>query len=93
MASLKRVEIKVYGQVQGVFFRQSVKAEAERLGLGGWARNEGDDSVKVVAEGAEDDLQKLMEWCRKGTEWAKVEKVKIGWQDASGEFNGFEIKQ
>lgn len=43
--SSKRAEIKVVGSVQGVFFRAGVKAEAERLGLSGWARNEPDGTV------------------------------------------------
>lgn len=90
---LKRAEIKVIGQVQGVFFRQSVKTEAERLGLGGWVRNEEDGSVKIVVEGAEESLQKLVEWARLGTEWARVDEVKVEWQDARGKLNRFEIKQ
>lgn len=87
----KRVEIRVSGQVQGVFLRQSVKEEAGRLGLGGWVRNEDDGSVKIVAEGEEGQLQKLAEWCRKGTEWAKVENVEVEWGEARGEFNGFRV--
>ncbi len=87
----RRVNIKVTGQVQGVFFRYSTKAEAERLGLTGFVRNEPDGSVKIVAEGEEEALQKLVEWCRKGTEYSKVEKVDIMWQEATGEFTDFAI--
>lgn len=89
---LKRAEIKIMGEVQGVFFRQGVKAEAELLGLSGWVRNEDDGSVKIVAEDAEESLQKLVEWARLGTEWARVDEVKVEWQDARGELNRFEIK-
>ena len=89
---MKRAEIIIYGQVQGVFFRQGVKDMAEELGLTGWVSNESDGSVKIVAEGSEKNLQKLMEWCRKGTSWAKVEEVKIERKEANGEFFSFVIR-
>ena len=89
---MKRAEIIIYGQVQGVFFRQGVKDMAEELGLTGWVSNESDGSVKIVAEGSEENLQKLMEWCRKGTSWAKVEEVKIERKEANGEFFSFVIR-
>lgn len=87
----KRVEIKVSGLVQGVFFRRGAKAEAERRGLTGFARNEPDGSVRIVVEGEEGDLRKLVEWARVGTEFARVEKVEVEWQDTRNEFDGFEI--
>lgn len=89
---MKRVEIKVIGQVQGVFFRQGVKAEADRLGITGWVQNEPDGSVRIVAEGEEEKLQKLVDWARVGTEWAKVEKVDVKWEEAAGEFKDFRVK-
>lgn len=89
---IKRIEIVAIGQVQGVFFRQGVKEVADELGITGWANNEEDGSVKIVAEGEEEGLQKLVEWCRKGTEWARVEKVEVEWGEAKGEFKNFEIQ-
>jgi len=90
--TLGRADIRISGQVQGVFFRQSVKAEAERLGLTGWVRNEPDGSVRVAAEGAEDKLQELIEWCKKGAEWSRVENVEVDWKEAAGGFKGFAIR-
>ena len=89
---MRRVEFKVTGVVQGVFFRQEAKRVADGLDLTGWVRNEPDGSVKIVAEGAEDKLQELAEWCKNGTTWAKVEKVEAEWQEAGEEFNDFEIR-
>lgn len=91
MASM-RVEIKVRGLVQGVFFRQGAKRIAEELGVTGWVRNEDDGSVRVVAEGEEERLQKLVEWCKKGTEWSRIDRVEVEWRDATGEFSGFEVR-
>jgi len=88
---MKRIEIVIIGQVQGVFFRHGAKQKAEELGLIGWARNESDDSVRIVAEGPEEQLQKLIEWCKKGTEWARVDKVNVEWEEATGESDAFKI--
>ena len=88
----KRVEIKVTGQVQDVLFRQGAKEIADESGLTGWVKNEEDGSVWIVAEGEEGQLQKLVEWCRKGTEWAKVEKVEVEWKEAKEGLQVFEIR-
>jgi len=88
----RRVEIQVIGLVQEVFFRHGVKAEAERLELVGWVRNEPDGSVRAAAEGEEDKLQELIEWCKKGAEWSRVENVEVDWKEAAGEFKGFAIR-
>ena len=87
----KRVELKITGRVQGVFFRQGLKEEAEKLGIAGWTRNEPDGSVVVVAEDREEELQKLIKWCKKGTEYAKVDNVRVEWEKARGEFERFTI--
>jgi len=88
---MKRVEITIEGGVQGVFFRQGVKEVASGLGLRGVVRNEPDGSVKIVAEGEEDNLQTLINWCRKGTTWAKVKNVQVVWKKTLDEFKNFEI--
>ena len=89
----KRVGLKIYGRVQGVFFRDSSQRKAEELNLSGWVRNELDGTVQIVAEGEEKDLEELIEWCRAGgTEYAKVDKVDIEWLEPSGQFNNFIVK-
>jgi len=90
---LSRVaKIKIIGLVQGVFFRQGIKDKAEKLGITGWIRNEPDGSVRIVAEGEEEKLQKLIEWCKKGTELARVKKVEVEWKEATKDFDRFEIR-
>ena len=74
-----RADIKIFGQVQGVFFRHSAKREAERLGLTGWVRNNDDGSVEIRAEGPRDKLEEFIVWCKKGPPAAKVERVEIEW--------------
>jgi acylphosphatase len=88
----KRVEIRIYGRVQGVFFRAYTEDVAGGLGVKGFVRNEPDGSVYVVAEGEEEKLKKLIEWCHKGPPGAMVRKVDVSWGTATGEFKNFTIK-
>lgn len=89
---MKRVELKIIGRVPGVFFRQTTKKEAEKLGVFGWARNEADGSVKIVVEGEKTALERLIAWAENDTELAKVEKVEVECKKATGEFKTFEIQ-
>ena len=68
---------RIYGRVQGVFFRQSSKQEAHRLGLNGYARNEKDGSVTIEAEGTSDMLDALHHWCQQGPTAARVDRVEV----------------
>jgi acylphosphatase len=66
----------VTGKVQGVFFRQSARLEAERLGLRGSARNLADGSVEVWAQGGAAALEALLQWLRRGPPHARVDAVR-----------------
>lgn len=90
--SKKQVILKIYGRVQMVLFRDSTRRKAKQLGLTGWVSNESDGTVKVVAEGEEKKLEELIKWCYNGPALAQVEKIDIDWQEATGQFEGFEIK-
>ncbi|MFX1410399.1 MAG: acylphosphatase, partial [Promethearchaeota archaeon] len=48
---MKRIKIKVYGLVQGVFFRYTTRKVARNLGLAGYVKNMPDGSVLIEAEG------------------------------------------
>jgi len=73
----RHLNIKIFGRVQGVFFRDSVRRKAEEWGIKGWVRNEPDGSVYLEAEGPEEALKKLVSWCSEGPELATVVKVEI----------------
>jgi acylphosphatase len=88
----KRIVLKIYGRVQMVFYRDSTRRKAKKLGLVGWVKNEPDKTVKIIAEGEEGGLKELIDWCYNGPMLAKVEKVDIEWGEAKGEFKEFEIK-
>lgn len=69
------MRIRVYGKVQGVFFRQSAKEQAKRLGITGFARNEPDGTVYIEAEGSEETLKEFRQWCTEGSRAADVQDV------------------
>ena len=88
-----RAELKIQGQVQGVFYRQSTKETALRLGLTGWARNCPDGSVLAVVTGEREAVDVAIEWCRQGPPAATVTGVEVKWLDFEEEFEGFGIRQ
>jgi len=88
----KRIVLKIYGRVQMVLYRDSTRHQAKKLGLTGWVSNQDDGTVKVVAEGDKNDLKKLVDWCYNGSILAKVKKMDVDWQEATNQFDKFEIK-
>jgi acylphosphatase len=73
-------KIKIFGRVQGVFFRRSAKKKAEEFGIVGFIHNESDDdSVYLEAQGEEENLKKFIEWCRKGPPLAKVQNLEVNY--------------
>jgi acylphosphatase len=66
---------RVVGKVQGVYFRHSTRGEAERLGIGGYARNLPDGSVEVLARGAVEAVDELLTWLHHGPGSARVDSV------------------
>jgi acylphosphatase len=72
---MKHYTAYISGKVQGVFYRVSTKEKAEELGLKGIVENLPDGRVYLEAEGEENKLEQLMEWCRKGPKNAMVEDV------------------
>ncbi len=86
-----RVRLVIAGRVHGVWFRESTRRQAVSLGVTGWVRNLPDGTVEVVAEGAEESVRKLVEWCHRGPSAAKVNRVDRAEEIWRGEFNTFDI--
>ncbi len=63
--------------MQGVFFRASTRDQASQIGVTGWVRNLGDDSVEAVACGSEQQLATLEQWLRQGPPMASVSNLII----------------
>lgn len=88
---MKRVHVKIHGIVQGVFFRQHVKELASSLGIKGWIKNITRD-VEAVFEGSEEDINKMVNFCREGPDSAEVDNLEIKEEEYVGGFDGFEIR-
>jgi len=89
-SDIVRIRIRVEGTVQGVGFRYAMRAEAERLGLSGFARNEPDGSVSVEVEGTERDVSAFRERAGTGPSHAEVSRLESASIPPTGE-RGFHI--
>lgn len=90
--TIRRAHIVVKGRVQGVFFRANTQEVAMDLGLVGSVKNRPDGSVEIVAEGEENALKALEEWCYKGPPSANVIGIEAEYLEPSGEFKSFGIR-
>lgn len=86
-----RRRVTVHGRVQGVFFRDSLRQRARSHNVAGWARNRSDGSVEAVFEGRPEDVQRLLDFARKGPRQAEVENVEVSDEEPEG-LTGFEIR-
>ncbi|MBN1502333.1 acylphosphatase [Candidatus Woesearchaeota archaeon] len=88
----RRVHIIVSGTVQGVFYRSETKEKATELGLVGWVRNASKGNVEIIAEGPEENLKQLIQWCRHGPPNAEVDDIDIEWFGPVNDFSSFKIR-
>ena len=72
---LQTISIIVKGKVQGVYYRQTTQEKAMVLGINGTVRNLPDRSVKILATGTKEQLDKLLAWCRQGPSRAEVSDI------------------
>ena len=86
-----RRHVRAHGRVQGVFFRDSVRREADRHGVAGWARNCSDRTVEAVFEGPEDAVEAVVEACRRGPGHAEVSQLDVETEPPEG-LSGFRIR-
>src|SRR4051794_23322577 len=69
--------LRIYGRVQGVFFRNWAIGEAQALGITGWIRNRTDGSVEALAFGEAEALDAFTAKCREGPPAAEVERMDV----------------
>jgi acylphosphatase len=89
---MKQIEAKVHGRVQGVFFRQYTRQEAQKLGLTGWVKNERDGTVSVTAVGQEEVLKQFIEFLHRGSPGAVVSRMDVAWSETGETFRGFDVR-
>ena len=89
----RRVHLLIRGRVQGVWFRESAREEAERLGVSGWIRNLPGGEVEAVAEGPSESVEAFVRWCHRGPRAAHVSSVDREDASPTGEFSSFDVRR
>ena len=88
---LIRRRVLISGRVQGVWFRDSCREQAREHRVFGWVRNTPDNAVEAVFEGTRADVERLIEWSKRGPVQAVVESVEVEIEEPEG-LNSFWIK-
>jgi acylphosphatase len=88
-----RVHMWVKGLVQNVGFRAHVEYRARQIGVTGWVRNVGYDTVEAVAEGERSKVDQFMDAMKSGPRGAQVDESKIEAEPVTGEFHSFEVRR
>jgi acylphosphatase len=83
--------VVVHGRVQGVFFRDSTRDEAERRGVAGWVTNRDDGAVEAIFEGDRDGVEAMVAFCREGPSSADVERMEEAEEEPEGR-SGFDVR-
>ncbi|MCF8009809.1 MAG: acylphosphatase [Clostridiales bacterium] len=82
----------ISGKVQGVYYRDSTREQADRLGITGWVRNLLDGRVEAVFQGPDDKVVEMIQWCWKGPPMSKVEDVEACENTNAESYGDFQIK-
>ncbi len=85
----KTLHLVIHGRVQGVFYRDSMRREAQILRVNGWVRNRGDGTVEAEVQGPPYAVDAMVNWAWHGPDRARVEKVDVA--PADGNYTSFEV--
>ena len=86
---MRTLRLVIHGRVQGVFFRDSMRREAQDLAVAGWVRNRSDGTVEAAVQGEPAAVDAIVRWAQRGPQHAKVERIDISPDD--GSYSGFEV--
>jgi acylphosphatase len=86
-----RANVVITGKVQGVYFRAETQRAAIQRNVRGWVRNRSNGSVEALLEGDEPSVNAVVEWCRQGSSFSRVQHVDVQWKIYTGEFDRFDI--
>jgi len=89
MLLVKTLRLVIHGRVQGVFFRDSMRREAQNLAVAGWVRNRSDGAVEAAVHGEPAAVDALVRWARRGPQRAQVKRIEIELDD--GSYTSFEV--
>jgi acylphosphatase len=86
-----RRRVLITGRVQGVWFRESCRDQAQAAGVAGSVRNLADGRVEVVLEGPPAAVDEVVAWCRHGPPRARVDGIEVVDEAPVGE-QGFRVR-
>jgi len=88
-----RAHVWVQGRVQAVGFRAYVEYSARQIGVTGWVRNVGYDTVEAVVEGERAKVERFIEMMKEGPRGSRVDESKVEWENPTGEFAEFGVRK
>ena len=91
MSGSIRYDVAFTGRVQGVFFRATAERLARGFDVAGWVRNEPDGSVRLVAEGRRDELDRFLNAIQQAKR-SNIDEARITEVEATGQFDGFSVR-
>jgi acylphosphatase len=86
-----RRRVVAHGHVQGVFFRDATRREAQSRGVAGWASNEADGTVAMVFEGAAEAVDAMIAFVRDSPGHSSVSSVEVTAEEPEGA-SGFTVR-
>ncbi len=86
-----RRRVFISGLVQDVWFRATTAKHAARAGVQGWVRNLADGRVEAVLEGTADAVNEMIDFCSRGPEMARVDRIEVVEEDPEN-LEGFRIR-
>ena len=89
---IARVRALISGRVQGVFYRESLRRQAQARGVAGWVRNLPDGRVEAVLEGPEGDVADVLAFARRGPPFASVRDLETERLEPVGAAGPFEVR-
>jgi acylphosphatase len=84
--------LRIRGTVQGVYYRESMRQRADQWGVTGWVRNRMDGTVEAVLQGETENVERLIDWARRGPPAARVESVDVAAADDEPRHESFDKK-
>ncbi|RKP53355.1 acylphosphatase [Pararobbsia silviterrae] len=87
---IETYHVHVRGRVQGVGYRFSTVRRAHELGIGGWVQNREDGTVEAVIQGPPDQVDRMLEFMRKGPPAARVTELESERSYAERKYDRFE---
>ena len=88
----QRIHIWVSGRVQGVGFRAFVASNAVKIGVTGWVRNVGWNTVEALAEGSPEQIARFVAMVKTGPSASRVDESRVEDEAPTGEFTKFETR-